>query len=275
MAVNPIAHPPVVTPEAWREARLALLEKEKAFTRERDALSAARRALPMVRVEKDYTFEGHDGALSLLDLFEGRQQLIVYHFMFDPEEPPAGQTGAPWDEGCPGCSHLADNLPHLAHLHARETTLVLVSRAPLSKIAPFQARMGWTVPWYSSNWSGFNYDFHVSIDEAEGSMEWNYRNVVHPPEGVKFAYPKGELPGASVFLRDGDTVYHTYSTYARGLDMLINVYNFLDLTPYGRGEGWGGMPDLDGKGQGWLRHHDRYEGAAVKAACCEPGSCCA
>jgi predicted dithiol-disulfide oxidoreductase (DUF899 family) len=264
--------PEIVDRETWRAARLALLASEKDMTRRRDALAAERRRLPMVRVDAPYVFDGPRGAASLLELFDGRRQLVVYHFMFDPDEPPPGKS-APWSEGCHGCSFFADGLGHLAHLHARETTLVLVSRAPLAKIRPFQQRMGWTVPWYSSGRCEFNRDFHVTVDPERGSREWNYRDVGElEAAGELPSAPRGtrELPGLSVFLRDGDAVHHTYSTYARGLDPLIVTYQLLDLTPLGRGEGWGGMPDVDGKGMGWLRHHDRYgERAEAPHACCE------
>lgn len=263
--------PKVVSREAWLLARKDLLAKEKDLTHQRDALSAQRRTLPMVRIDKEYRFEGPasgTGDASLLDLFDGRRQLIVYHFMFDPDDPPAGKT-EPWTEGCSGCSFFADNIPHLAHLRARETSLVLVSRAPLAKILPFKARMGWTVPWYSSFGNDFNYDFHVTLDETKGSVEWNYQRAESLRQARKIPYTKGELPALSVFLRDGDEVYHTYSTYARGLDPFLGTYQLLDVTPLGRGEGWGGMPDLDGKGMSWLRHHDRYEGFPRSAgACC-------
>jgi predicted dithiol-disulfide oxidoreductase (DUF899 family) len=223
--------PPVVSRDVWVAARKDFLLKEKEFSRARDALSAQRRALPMVKIDKDYVFEGADGTASLLDLFEGRRQLIVYHFMFDPA----------WDEGCPMCSFLTDNMPNLAHLReARDTSLVLVSRAPLVKITPFAQRMGWTFPWYSSFGSDFNYDFHVTLDEAVAPVEYNYR-----AESVS-----GEQPGLSVFLRDGESIFHTYSTYARGLDLLDGTYNYLDLTPLGRQE--------EGPGSHEFRHHDRY-----------------
>ena len=252
--------PNVVSREEWTAVRRALLEKEKAATRARDARNAERRALPAVRIEKEYTFEGLGGKTDLAGLFGGRGQLIVYHFMFDPA----------WDAGCSGCSHLADNIPHLAHLHARDTTLVLVSRAPLSRIEPFRARMGWSTPWYSSFGSDFNYDFHVTADEAVAPIEYNYRDRAELEERGHAYHVQGEQPGLSVFLRDGGSVLHTYSTYGRGLDALLGTYHYLDLTPRGRQEGWGGMPDLGGLSQGWLRHHDRYEptAAANTESCC-------
>lgn len=241
--------PTIATREAWLVARKALLAREKELTRARDALNVERRALPMVPVEQAYVFETPAGSASLLDLFEGRRQLIIYHFMFHRDR----------GEGCPGCSHIADNIPHLAHLHARDTTFALVSRAPLAEIEPFRTRMGWTLPWYSSFGSDFNYDFHVTADEAVAPVEYNYRNKRELEQLGQSYFVQGELPGLSVFLRDGERVFHTYSSYARGLDQLLNTHNLLDLTPFGRGEGWGGMPDLDGKGQDWLRYHDRYD----------------
>lgn len=254
--------PQVVSRDEWVAARKALLEKEKEATRARDALNAERRGLPMVEVGKDYTFEGPGGKTSLLDLFGGRRQLIVYHFMFDPA----------WDEGCSGCSHVVDNIGHLAHVHARDTSFVLVSRAPLSRIEPFRARMGWMVPWVSSYGSDFNYDFHATVDEAVAPVEYNYRDRATLDRLGQTYHVRGEQHGMSVFLRDGDRVFHTYSTYGRGVDGLLGSYNLLDLTPFGRGEGWDGMPDLGGLGMGWLRHHDRYEGIpAAPDACCRPG----
>lgn len=260
-------HPQIVSRDEWLAARKALLAKEKEMTRARDALAAARRAMPLVRIDQDYVFEGPSGSARFIDLFDGRRQLIVYHFMFDADPPPPGKAGAPWDEGCPGCSHMVDTMPHLAHLHARDTTLVLVSRAPMAKIAPFRDRMGWTVPWYSSHGSDFNYDFHVSLDPRRGIAEWNYTDAATLVAAGRIPAGKGELPGISVFLRDGDAVLHSYSTYARGLDALIGTYQYLDLTPFGRGEGWGGMPDIDDRGMTWLRHHDRYVETSANGCC--------
>lgn len=249
----------VVSREEWLAARKALWLKEKELTHAHDALNRQRRELPLVEVDKSYEFAGPQGRQSLLDLFEGRQQLIVYHFMFDPDPPPPGKA-EPWSEGCSGCSHLADNIPHLAHLHARDTSFVMVSRAPFAKIEPFKRRMGWTMPWVSSFGSDFNYDFHVTLDAAHGSTEWNYATMDNY---------KGELPGLSVFLREGDAIYHSYSTYARGLDILLASHHLLDMTPFGRGEGWDGMPDLGGQGLNWLRHHDKYEGEQPEdKGCC-------
>lgn len=255
MSTSTMASPRVVSREAWREARVALLAKEKEMTRARDALNEERRALPAVEVVEDYVFEGPEGRSGLAELFAGRGQLVVYHFMFDPA----------WEEGCSGCSHLVDNLPHPAHLHARDTTLVLVSRAPLAKIGAFRARMGWTLPWYSSAGSRFNYDFHATTDPEVAVVEYNYRDEATMEAHGQAYHVRGEQPGMSVFVREGERVLHTYSTYGRGLDAFLNTYNLLDLTPLGRGEGWDGMPDLGGLGMEWLRHHDRYGGGA---SCC-------
>jgi len=204
-----MTYPRIVSQEEWLAARAELLIKEKEATRARDRLNAERRRLPMVKMEKAYSFEGPDGAASLLDLFNGRRQLIVYHFMFDPG----------WDDGCPSCSNLVDNIPsRLSRLHARDTSLVLISRAPLAKIEPFKARMSWTVPWYSSFGSDFNSDFGVTDEQ-------------------------GEKPGLSVFLRQGEQILHSYSTTGRGVDILLGTYNYLDLTPLGRQEDWEARPE--------------------------------
>lgn len=222
--------PAVVSRDKWRKDRRELLEKEKELTRKRDELNAERRRLPMVATDEDYVFEGSDGEASLLDLFDGRRQLIVYHFMFDPE----------WEEGCPSCSTWADHIArgHRNHLHARGTTLALVSRAPLAKIEPFKERMGWTIPWYSSYGSDFNYDFHVTTDEAVAPVEYNYMNAAMLERMHLDDHLEGEQPGISVFLRDGDTVYHTYSTYGRGAEQVGGTNYFLDLTALGRQEDW-------------------------------------
>lgn len=226
-----------VTREEWLQARKALLAKEKSFTRERDALSAARRALPRLKVEKRYVFEGPDGHRALADLFEGKRQLLIYHFMFDPR----------WDEGCKSCSYVADHFDGtLAHLAARDTSFAVVSRAPLAKLEAFKQRMGWKFRWFSSSGSDFNHDFHVSFrdeDVASNLVEYNY---------AQRPFPLAEAPGLSVFLREGDALFHTYSTYERGLDLLITTYNLLDLTPLGRQEE--GLPYA----MAWVRHHDKY-----------------
>jgi predicted dithiol-disulfide oxidoreductase (DUF899 family) len=230
--------PKIVSRDEWTSARKELLKKEKAFDRERDALSAERRKLPMVRVDKPYVFEGPTGNKSLRDLFDGHRQLLVYHFMFDPS----------WEEGCKSCSFLADSFNGAAlHFGGRDTAFAAISRAALGKIAAFQKRMGWTFPWFSSAKTDFNYDYHVSFrpeDKAAGKVEYNF---------MKQDFPSAEAPGLSVFLRDGDKVFHTYSTYSRGLDHLIGTYNYLDLTPFGRDEAE--LP----YGMAWVRLHDKYE----------------
>jgi predicted dithiol-disulfide oxidoreductase (DUF899 family) len=225
--------PNVVSPDEWRAARIELLAEEKAMTRARDALSTKRRELPMVKVEKDYGFEGPDGKVGLGDLFDGRSQLIVGHFMFDPS----------WDDGCPSCSAGADEMSkgHLEHLHARDTTLAYVSRAPLAKIEAYKARKGWTFPWYSSYGSDFNYDFHVTLDESVAPVEYNYRTKAEYEQAgspIIEGEHSVEYPGRSCFLRDGDTVFHTYSVYARGLETIGGSYYLLDETALGRQEDW-------------------------------------
>ncbi|MFE2039578.1 DUF899 domain-containing protein [Streptomyces sp. NPDC059477] len=224
--------PKVVSREEWRRARQELLAKEKAATRARDALNRERRGLPMVEIDKEYVFEGGNGKATLLDLFEGRDQLVVHHFMFAPE----------WENGCPGCSYFLDQLGHPAHLHARRTSLAAVSRAPYTRLLPFKARMGWTVPWYSSHDSDFNTDFEVTRER----------------DGELF-----EQPGLSCFLRDRDQVFHTYSTYDRGLDGLGSATGFLDLTALGRQEEWEapeGRAEAFGPlaGSAHLKYHDEY-----------------
>lgn len=250
MAKPEISLPEIVSRDEWLAERVKLLEEEKEFTRRRDRLNANRRRLPMVKIEKEYEFEGPDGKAGLPDLFEGRRQLIVYHFMFDPD----------WEKGCPSCSFLTDNIGHLAHLHARNTSLALVSRAPLKKLLAYKKRMGWDIPWYSSSGSDFNYDFHATMDEAKNTFEYNYKDVT---ELVKSLNGKtAELHGTSVFIHDGDSVFHTYSSYARGADLLVGTYNYLDLTPLGRQEDWE-KPEgrSDGGPMHWLRRHDQYQKA--------------
>jgi predicted dithiol-disulfide oxidoreductase (DUF899 family)/ketosteroid isomerase-like protein len=248
--------PGIVSRVEWLGARKALLAKEKEFTRQRDALNAERRRLPMVRVDKDYVFDGPHGPARLLDLFEGCQQLIVYHFMFDPS----------WDAGCPSCSFLTDNIGHLAHLHARKTTLALVSRAPLTKVEAYRRRMGWTIPWYSSFGSDFNYDFHVTLDETVAPVEYNYTEKAVLREKGESYFTHGESHGLSAFLRDGDNVFHTYSAYARGTDLLVGTYNYLDMTALGRQEDWEEPRGRsDGPFMAWLRRHDEYDGMASRA----------
>jgi predicted dithiol-disulfide oxidoreductase (DUF899 family) len=251
--------PQVVSRDEWLIARKELLVKEKEATRRRDALNAERRRLPMIKLDKDYVFEAPSGEVSLLDLFEGRRQLIVYHFMFDPG----------WEQGCPSCSAWADHIArgHLSHLHGRDTSLALVSRAPLAKIEPFKARMGWTLPWYSSHGGDFNYDFGVTLDESVAPLEYNYRTKAEHERAGTGYYLQGEqpieLPGLSCFLRDGDSVFHTYSTYARGGETVGGAYYFLDLTALGRQEDWeeptdraAGAPKA---GDDRIRYPDEYE----------------
>jgi predicted dithiol-disulfide oxidoreductase (DUF899 family) len=247
----PTSLPPVVSDQEWRAARVELLVREKELARQRDAVSAARRQLPMREVTVDYRFTGPDGEVSLADVFEGRRQLVVYHFMFQPE----------WDAGCPSCSFIVDGIGHLAHLHARDTTLALISRAPYPQLAAYRERMGWAVPWYSSAGSSFNYDFHVTVDPAVAPVEYNFRDEQQllETEGESWRDWAGDMPGISTFLRDGDRVFHTYSTYARGLDALASTYNWLDLTVLGRQEDWEEPPGRsDGPSMHWLRRHDEY-----------------
>jgi len=222
--------PEVVSPAAWRAARIALLAEEKAMTHARDALNTKRRELPMVEIDKAYAFTGPDGEVGLAELFGGHRQLIVGHFMFDPS----------WDDGCSSCSAGADEISHglLAHLHVRDTQLAYVSRAPWAKIEDYRVRKGWSFPWYSSFGSDFNYDFHVTLDETLAPAEYNYRSAAeHAQAGTPFALA-GEMPGSSCFLRDGDRVFHTYSTFARGAEQTGGSYAFLDLTALGRQEDW-------------------------------------
>jgi predicted dithiol-disulfide oxidoreductase (DUF899 family) len=219
--------PKVASRQEWLQARKRLLAKEKEATRARDALRAERQALPMVEVEKDYAFEGPDGEAGLLDMFEGRRQLIVQHFMFDPE----------WEDGCPSCTYFSEDLGHLPHLHEKDTSFVVISRAPLRKIEAYKRKRGWTFPWYSSFGSDFNYDFHVTMDGSVAPAEYNYRSAAeHRQAGMPW-YTEGEQPGVSVFLREGDRVFHTYSSFARGSEHLVSTAMFLDLTPLGRQEG--------------------------------------
>ncbi|HST29254.1 MAG TPA: thioredoxin family protein [Chthoniobacterales bacterium] len=227
----------VVSGAEWLVARKDLLAREKELIRQRDALSAARRSLPMVKVDQNYVFDGANGKEALADLFEGRSQLIVYHFMLGPD----------WEEGCKSCSYLADHFDGANwHLPHRDVTLVVISRAPFSKLEAYKKRMGWRFKWLSSEKNGFNFDYHVSFtaqDEKNNKAYYNYATG---------EFLSDELPGLSVFYKNenGD-VFHTYSTYSRGLDMLVGAYNFLDLTPKGRDE----EPDAT---MSWVRRHDEY-----------------
>jgi predicted dithiol-disulfide oxidoreductase (DUF899 family) len=227
----------IASKQDWTAARLAFLEKEKAFTRARDELSAARRALPWEKIETSYVFQGEDGPISFPDLFAGRSQLIVQHFMF----------GADWDAGCPSCSFWMDNYERIhVHLNHRDVTLVAVSRAPYERLAAYKRRMGWTFDWFSSLGNSFNHDFAVSFTPEELARQEKRYNF-----GTLQAYGE-EAPGISVFAKQGDAIYHTYSTYARGLDMLNGAYHLLDIVPKGRDEGETGN-------MGWLRRHDEYK----------------
>jgi predicted dithiol-disulfide oxidoreductase (DUF899 family) len=252
-AKNAIEDHQVVSSGEWLAARKELLRKEKEFTRQRDQISQMRREMPWVKVEKNYVFEGPAGKETLADLFGNKSQLIVYHFMFGPG----------WEEGCPSCSFLADHFEgSLVHLANRDVSFAAISRAPLPQIEAFKKRMGWRFKWVSSFGNDFNYDYNVSFtkeDMAQHKTYYNYQAQEFPSE---------EAPGASVFYKDSaENLFHTYSTYGRGLDILLGAYNFLDMTPKGR--------DEDGLEftMSWVRHHDRYPqetGAAQKGA----ASCC-
>ena len=224
--------PKIVSREDWRAARVELLAEEKAMTRARDALNTRRRELPMVQVDADYRFDGPDGEVGLSDLFEGRRQLIVQHFMFDPD----------WEDGCQSCTAAADEISDglLRHLHVRDTTLAVVSRAPLAKIERYKSSRGWTFPWYSSFGGAFNYDFHVTLDASVAPVEFNFKDSQELIDAGMDWMMEGssEQPGYSVFLRDGDTVFHTYSMFARGTEFLGGSYAFLDTTALGRQEDW-------------------------------------
>ena len=230
-----IAHPKTVSRDEWLAGRKKLLEHEKELTKQGDRINAERRRLPMVKVEKDYTFDGPKGKQSLKDLFDSRRQLIVYHFMFDPE----------WEKGCPGCTGYVNALGDLSMLSDRDTTFVIISRAPLAKLEGYKAEKGWNRPWFSSLGSDFNYDFHVTLDENVAPVEYNYRNkeellAKHGPNIVK-----GEAHGLSVFFRLDDDLFHTYSAYARGVESVTDSYRLLDRTPYGRQE------DFEDSPPGW------------------------
>jgi predicted dithiol-disulfide oxidoreductase (DUF899 family) len=221
-----MAFPEIVTREEWLEARKQFLVREKQATRERDALNADRRRLPMVAVEKEYLFDGPEGRVTLAGLFGDSRQLIVQHVMFGPD----------WDAACPGCTSGIDETADgvLAHLRTRDTTFVLVSRAPLDKLEKYRAVRDWTIPWYSSYGSDFNYDFQATLDRDRQQLVYNYREE---PDMVA-EEPSTEVPGFSCFLRDGDQVFHTYSTWARGTDTTGSTYSLLDLTALGRQEDW-------------------------------------
>jgi predicted dithiol-disulfide oxidoreductase (DUF899 family) len=227
----------IVSPAEWLAARKEFLQKEKEFTRLRDELSRERRELPWQKIDKRYVFEGPNGTDTLADLFNGRNQLVIYHFMFGPG----------WKEGCPSCSFLADSFDAVtAHMAQRDTAFAAVSRATLPEIETFKKRMGWHFNWVSSSGTDFNYDFHVSFSKDEMASGKAYYNF------EASGFPSEEGPGLSAFYKRGDEIFHTYSTYARGLDILIPMYNFLDMTAKGRDEDSFPYP------MAWVRHHDRY-----------------
>lgn len=239
---------PVVSSEQWLTARKDLLAKEKELTRQRDEVSRLRLQLPWEKVEKPYVFDGPNGKETLTQLFDGRTQLMIYHFMLGPG----------WPEGCKSCSFLADHMDGMSvHLAQRDVTLVVASRAPRAEIEPFQKRMGWKFKWVSSAGTDFNFDYHVSFTKeqrAAGDAYYNYGTS---------GFPSEEGPGLSAFAKDEEgAVFHTYSTYGRGLDILLGTYNFLDMAPKGRDEA--GLP----YGMAWVKHHDRYDQLPKAAACC-------
>jgi len=236
MTKDEIPHPKIVSRDEWLAARMAHLAHEKELTKHRDLVNAERRRLPMLKLEKEYVFDGPSGKPSLRDLFENRRQLIVYHFMFDPE----------WDEGCPGCTGFVNALGNLSMLQERDTSFVLVSRAPLAKLERYKARKGWDQPWVSSYGSDFNYDFHATLDEAVAPVQYNFRDQAELEKREEEPYfRKGEQHGMSVFFRVQDDVFHTYSSYARGCEGVTNAYSLLDRTPYGRQE------DFENSPPGW------------------------
>jgi predicted dithiol-disulfide oxidoreductase (DUF899 family) len=229
--MSTLPHPPIVARDEWLRAREELLKDEKRLTKRYDEVNAMRRRLPMVKIEKSYHFQGPNGGATLIDLFAQRRQLIVYHFMFDPE----------WDRGCTGCTGFINALGDLSMLAQRETTLALVSRAPLEQLQKMQHEQHWTLPWYSSYGSDFNYDFHVSLDASVAPVEYNYRSMAELGDRSV----EGEAHGLSVFFRLDDQSYHTYSCYARGVESLTDAYRLLDRTPYGRQE------DFEESPTGW------------------------
>jgi predicted dithiol-disulfide oxidoreductase (DUF899 family) len=236
MTTSTVSHPPIVSRDQWLAERKELLAHEKELTKHYDRVNAERRRLPMVKIEKHYVFDGSNGKPSLKDLFEGCPQLIVYHFMFDPT----------WDKGCPGCTGWVDALGDLSLLKKRDTTFVVVSRAPLAKIEAYKAQKGWSIEWLSSFGSDFNYDFHVTLDPKVAPAESNYRNKAEME--AKKGGPvlmEGEQHGLSVFFRLDDDIFHTYSVYARGCESLTNAYRLLDTTPYGR------QQDFEDSPPGW------------------------
>jgi predicted dithiol-disulfide oxidoreductase (DUF899 family) len=224
MTASAIPHPPIASRDQWLAERKKLLAHEKELTKQRDRTNAERRRLPMVKIEKDYVFDGPHGKQNLKALFDGRRQLIVYHFMFDPA----------WDKGCSGCTSFVNALGDLSLLRDRDTTFALISRAPLAKLDAYKAQKGWKVPWFSSFGSDFNYDFHVTLDEKVAPVEYNYRDKAEMEARMGPNAISGEEHALSVFFRLDDDVFHTYSTYARGTESLTDAYALLDMTPYGR-----------------------------------------
>ena len=235
MTASEVPHPPIVSRDQWLDARKKLLAQEKELTRQYDRVNAERRRLPMVKIEKNYLFEAPGGERTLKDLFEGRRQLVVYHFMFDPA----------WEKGCPGCTGYVNAIGDLGMLADRETTFVLVSRAPLAKLEAYKERQGWTLPWVSSLGSDFNYDFHVTNDENIAPVEYNYRNKAELEAAKAPNAITGEEHGLSVFFSIGEDVFHTYSAYARGTEALTDARSLLDMTPYGR------QQDFEDSPKGW------------------------
>ena len=230
-----VPHPPIVSREQWLAARKKLLAQEKELTKQYDRVNAERRRLPMVKIEKNYMFDGPGGEESLLDLFQGRRQLVVYHFMFDPA----------WEKGCQGCTAYANSIGDLSLLDKCDTTFVMVSRAPLSKLEAYKERQGWPFAWVSSLGSEFNYDFHVTNDEKIAPVEYNYRNKAELEANKVPNAITGEEHGLSVFFRIGEDVFHTYSAYARGTEALTDARALLDMTPYGR------QQDFEDSPRGW------------------------
>src|ERR1700682_2151367 len=225
MTTGTVPHPPIVSRDQWRAERKKLLEDEKELTKHYDRINAERRRLPMVRIEKDYIFDGPKGNQNLKALFDRRRQLIVYHFMFDPA----------WDKGCTGCTGLVNALGDLSLLKERDTTFVVVSRAPLAKLEAYKAQKGWSISWFSSFGSDFNYDFHVTLDPKVVPAEYNYRNKAEMEAAKgKPVLMEGEEHGLSVFFRLDDDLFHTSSAYARGTESLTDAYRLLDTAPYGR-----------------------------------------
>ena len=233
--LDDVAHPPIAGKDEWLAQRLKLLDEEKAVTKAYDRVNALRRRLPMVKVEKPYTFMGTDGEKSLTDLFEGRRQLIVHHFMFDPA----------WDKGCPSCTWHTNAFGNLGSLAKTDTSMVTISRAPIEKLEAYKREKGWSHTWYSSFGSDFNYDFMVTLDPSRGPVQYNYRTSEELTKTIGTTDSSSEWPGFSVFFRIGDEVFHTYSAYARGVENLMDPLGLLDITPYGRQE------DFEDSPEGW------------------------